>query len=255
MKSGYKYWHTQKIGVDGVTQSLGWGKIWRLNIPHKLKIFLWRFCRNTIPVRNRLRHKGIVVPILCSMCGIDVEHMAHIFFDCEFSKHCWSSVGIEVDIEGLEFASDWLLEKLSTEPQDRLILIVTVLWSIWFARNKKVWEGVSLAPKVAVELSSKHVTEWRQVWKKKNSKERAANSGVQSRVRWRPPEPGCLKINVDASIRENEDHYSIGMVMRDHEGRFLMDKTLKVEGKISVLEAESVGVLEALLWTKHSRII
>lgn len=106
-----------------------------------------------------------------------------------------------------------------------------------------------LAPNVAVELSSKHVTEWRQVWKKKNSKVSAANSAVQTSVKWRPPEPGCLKINVDASVRENEAHYSIGMVIRDHEGKFLMGKTLKVEGKVSVLEAESVGVLEALLWS------
>lgn len=43
VKTGYHYWYSQHTGVQ---QSNGWSKIGRLNIPHKLKIFLWRFCLN-----------------------------------------------------------------------------------------------------------------------------------------------------------------------------------------------------------------
>lgn len=65
----------------------------------------------------------------------------------------------------------------------------------------------------------------------------------------RAPAVGNLKINVDASVREGEDQYSIGMAVRDHGGRFLAGKTMKFEGRVSVFEAESIGVLEALLWS------
>lgn len=41
------------------------------------------------------------------------------------------------------------------------------------------------------------------------------------------------------------------MVIRDHEGKFVVGKTMKIEDQVSVLEAESVGVLEALLWSKE----
>lgn len=40
IKTGYKYWHSQHIGYAGLYQLLGWGKIWRLNIPHKIIVFL-----------------------------------------------------------------------------------------------------------------------------------------------------------------------------------------------------------------------
>ena len=122
-------------------------------------IFLWRFCRNTVPVKNRLLYKGVAVPIECSMCEADVEHMLHIFFDCDFAKNCWNSVGMKLYMDEVEFTPDWLLERLSIEPHEKLITIVTVPWSLWFARNKRVWEGVVLSPTIAIALGSKHITD------------------------------------------------------------------------------------------------
>lgn len=81
--------------------------------------------------------------------------MLHIFFDCEFATNCWRAAGMEFNMSEVEFAPNWLLERLSQEPHEKLIIIATVLWSIWFARNKKVWEGVIFSPKTAFELSMK----------------------------------------------------------------------------------------------------
>ena len=144
------------------------------------------------------------------------------------------------------------MERLSIEPHEKLITIATVLWSIWFARNKRVWESVVLSPTIAVALGSKHVTDWRQVWRKKNSNgNKSVPDAPQDRVKWKAPDTGCLKINVDASVRENEDHYSVGMAVRDHERKFVAGKVMKIGGKVSVLEADTVGVLEALSWSKE----
>lgn len=98
VKSGYHLWHGQNVGTGDVIQSNGWGKIWKLTLPHKVKVFFWRFCKNNIPVRNRLRSKGVSLPILCPMCEVDVEHLLHIFFDCSFAKQCWSYVGCVMDM-------------------------------------------------------------------------------------------------------------------------------------------------------------
>lgn len=60
-----------------------------LCIPHKIKVLMWRLCRNNVPVRNLLRGKGVRVPISCVMCIGDVEHLMHLFLDCGFAKACW----------------------------------------------------------------------------------------------------------------------------------------------------------------------
>ena len=88
VKTGYQLWHDQHNGVAVITQSGGWKRIWNLLVPHKIKIFLSRFCRNNLLVRNRLMSKGISVPIICPMCNSDVEHLLYVFFDCHFAAYC-----------------------------------------------------------------------------------------------------------------------------------------------------------------------
>ncbi|KAL8111189.1 hypothetical protein AgCh_026789 [Apium graveolens] len=67
--------------------------------------------------------------------------------------------------------------------------------------------------------------------------------------KWRRPSIGDLKLNVDASIFNSADVFSVGMVMRDYQGRFLGGKMMKFTGRVSVAEAELTGILEALRWT------
>lgn len=90
-----------------------------------------------VPIKIKLRHKGITTPIGCSMCEGDIEHMLHVFFDCDFAKQCWSNARMDLNMSEVESAQEWLLEQLSHEPNEKLIIIDTVLWSIWFSTNKE----------------------------------------------------------------------------------------------------------------------
>lgn len=89
VRSGYAFWvkrfHNSRQGAV----HKGWLNLWQLEIPQKTKIFLWRLCNNNVPIRKLLRGRGIQTTILCPMCGLDVEHLLHIFLDCKFTKECW----------------------------------------------------------------------------------------------------------------------------------------------------------------------
>lgn len=96
VKTGYQYWQGRNNSSLGtVPQSGGWKRIWRLPLPHKMKVFLWRLCRNNIHVPNRLKGKGVSVTILCPFCNVDVEHLTHVFFDCIFAASCWLCKGFQ----------------------------------------------------------------------------------------------------------------------------------------------------------------
>lgn len=75
-KSGYRYWFDLNHGNSTIQQNSGWKLVWNLPIPHKVKVFVWRFCRNTIAVRKKLSSRGIRLPISCPMCMSDIEHMS-----------------------------------------------------------------------------------------------------------------------------------------------------------------------------------
>ncbi|KAL5806397.1 hypothetical protein ACOSQ4_029130 [Xanthoceras sorbifolium] len=53
---------------DGSTLAAWWTKVWRLNIPPKVKFFLWRTCHNWLPCMTNLARHGVPVQDLCPKC-------------------------------------------------------------------------------------------------------------------------------------------------------------------------------------------
>lgn len=111
-KDDYHFRHKRNVGTTNVPQNRGLGKIRRLSIPHKMKIFIWRFCRNNVHVRKRLSFKGVVLPITCHMCNNDIEHLLHVFFDSTFDFQCWNHMSLSYDTRKVDYARGWLLNKL-----------------------------------------------------------------------------------------------------------------------------------------------
>lgn len=106
VKSGYKLWSNQISRSYIVPQSTCWSKLWKFEIPHKIRVFVWRFFRNTISVGNKLKAKGIQLTLMCLMCNRDVEHMLHVFFDCQYANQCWDHVGLHYDMREVHSSSE-----------------------------------------------------------------------------------------------------------------------------------------------------
>ncbi|XP_074378321.1 uncharacterized protein LOC141719854 [Apium graveolens] len=227
VKTGYQLWHDSNIGPGSVYQSNGWSKLWRLNLPHKIKIFLWRFCRNNIPVRRRLSAKGVRLPITCPMCMADIEHLGHVFFDCLFASSCWHYAGLTYDMQTVDFVPDWLIQKISSASREEIEVVAKVLWGMWFFRNRRVWDNKVVTGRVAIDWSSKSISDWKKAKHLKAQNQvlsvRASNKSLQ---KWKPPREGCLKLNVDASIKLGSDLFTVGLVLRDHHGIFVGGKAI-----------------------------
>ena len=186
VKMGYQLWHAQHVDTGDVTQSNGWKKLWKLDVPHKVKVFMWRFRRNNVLVKSRLSTKGVRLPLDCPMCNSAVEDLLHVFFSCPFALACWQYVGMVVDMSLEEFVLSWLLGKLETSSDSEASVIAKVLWGIWFFHNKKVWENKVVTSAIAMDWSAKSIANWREA-KAKRYKQSTINSSSASSVlvRWK----------------------------------------------------------------------
>ncbi|KAL8093239.1 hypothetical protein AgCh_035216 [Apium graveolens] len=221
VKTGYRMWQESYDNQVATGSSNGWKRIWKLQVPSKVKFFLWRFCRNNIPVRSVLKRKCRMVPL----------------------------PDLQFDMGEVEDATIWLLEQLATENNDKLVKVVMTLWAIWFFRNKKVWDNKIVTPDFAVNWSLKQLQEWKiAVSKVIDSSERPTTVTRREGTKWTHLEQGKLKVNVDASIEQGSSCYSIGMILRDHTGGFLEGKTMKFSRMATVIEAEASVIEEALEW-------
>lgn len=64
------------------------------------------------------------------MCETGVEHLLHIFLDCNFTKECWRVMGLSLDVSTVEAAPVWILDRLATETNEVKVQIATVQWGV-----------------------------------------------------------------------------------------------------------------------------
>lgn len=72
--------------------------IWKLNIPGKIKIFLWLLLRKRIPTADRLHKQGWLTNQLCYFCAVNMESYDHLMCSCVFVRFILFSVDGLVDL-------------------------------------------------------------------------------------------------------------------------------------------------------------
>ena len=59
-----------------------WARIWKLHIPTKIKIFMWRACHDILPTFEKLRQRWIIEKDLCPICNRVPETILQAVWEC-----------------------------------------------------------------------------------------------------------------------------------------------------------------------------
>jgi hypothetical protein len=85
--------------------------------------------------------------------------------------------------------------------------------------------------------------------------ERHHNVQQQQVLHWQKPMQGWYKCNVDAGFhKEMNKTISNSWCLRDHMGRFVMTATTWMDGNWSIVEGESIALIEALRFMEQRGI-
>lgn len=71
-----------------------WLHIWKLQVPPRIKHFIWRLQRCCVPTRQRLQEKGIQCSSECIFCTNEIENTWHLFVTCHKAQEIWKHVGL-----------------------------------------------------------------------------------------------------------------------------------------------------------------
>ncbi|XP_050260094.1 uncharacterized protein LOC126705233 [Quercus robur] len=78
-----------------------WKDIWRLKVPNKVKVFLWRACSRALPTKVNLQKRRVVDNSTCDQCGCMTKDEFHALWDCEMVREAWAPAFGEVRRKGL----------------------------------------------------------------------------------------------------------------------------------------------------------
>ncbi|CAN1163690.1 Putative ribonuclease H protein At1g65750 [Linum perenne] len=109
VKSCYKHLrtmtHPHNHPVDDSTRKL-WKWLWQLDLPPKIKFFLWRVCRNALPTKVGLLSRRCGSSSVCLTCNADNETLEHMLFHCTVSMAIWGQ-----DMPHLQLPTTYQLAK------------------------------------------------------------------------------------------------------------------------------------------------
>lgn len=102
-----------------VPQSL-WKEIWKVNIPQKIKFFLWKICHNILPVGESLRKRKIKISALCPLCMSENESIEHLFLFCDWTRMIWFGLQVQCvpNRDNITSIHDWISQRFREEGKE-----------------------------------------------------------------------------------------------------------------------------------------
>ena len=71
-----------------------WTNLWKLQIPPKLKCFLWKVYHNAFPSSENLVKRNVPIDPSCKLCSETLESSFHVLFQCTSANAVWKKVGL-----------------------------------------------------------------------------------------------------------------------------------------------------------------
>ena len=143
--------------------------MWKLQIPSKGKIFIWKALHGIVPGMSILADRHIPVSAQCPICSLDAEDVGHLMFKCSRAKDVWNSLGVYhlieqallVDRSGSVVLEELLRKHIITPDHLSHIGIKEVIavgaWYIWWQRRQVV-KGEKVAPPRCTSFSIQALT-------------------------------------------------------------------------------------------------
>jgi hypothetical protein len=72
-----------------------WRTLWKLQIPGKVKIFIWRALHGILPLKSILVNRHVGTSGECPVCHSGPEDVLHLVFTCQAAKEIWQSLGLD----------------------------------------------------------------------------------------------------------------------------------------------------------------
>jgi hypothetical protein len=239
-----------------------WKKIWKCNIPEKVRIFAWRAVSNSLATEgNKVRHH-LPVSGLCRVCHAHPEDTYHAIMHCQHASTLWEAMREVWTIPKVStpIHIDWLEVWLLSLPLNICERVLMIAWRIWYARNEVTHDK----PLPVIVGSRRFICSYMQTLeniqyqtpeemiKGKQCVDVAPTTRSSSRAKeqtlmvWSRPPLGTVKLNIDGAYMEQSGIAGAGMILRRDDGSIVFSACRVLHFCSSALESELAACLEGV---------
>ena len=220
-----------------------WNAIWKLDLPEKLKIFIWRAAKNLLPTAENLWKRKVIPNPTCQRCNLGVETGFHALIECKAARKIRqhsSLVAVEMPPSHGRSMLDVFLDTSGLLSKKEAEFQIAYWWVTWYARNHFLFKRQKLDPLISTTKAEAVVKGFRRY--KKPEHQQMESSKAERAKQWKPPPKNWYKANVDAAIDNQRQRVGFGVVVRNDNGD-IVAATIKLSsfnGEVSFAEAEAI---------------
>jgi hypothetical protein len=87
-------WLDERPSSSGI-DSKAWSKLWKLPVPSKVRIFLWRLAQLSLPTGDVRHRRNMAQNAACPICGQE-DNWHHSLIDCNLARCVWALTKVGV---------------------------------------------------------------------------------------------------------------------------------------------------------------
>lgn len=125
-----------------------WKRLWSLKVSGKLKNFVWRHARNSIPTEAVWHHQKMSETSVCPLSNSVEDTWKHALIECTMAKCAWSHVDEDL-VEHLiacrhDDAKLWLIEIQDSMEHGSFVKMLVTLWSISGGQGEGLYMRINI---------------------------------------------------------------------------------------------------------------
>jgi ribonuclease HI len=233
---------------DTTKEEKAWSKLWKISVPSKIRLFLWRLAKHSIPTEDIRHHRQMAPTPACSICGLE-DSWRHSLIECNPARCVWALTAEDITehiaMSTEPTAKQWLFHMIESMGKDDLTRMLVTLWAIWHAKRKAVHEDIYQSPMATMGFVNNFLSDLAAVREEDQLQQRKP-APVPRQAAWIAPPEGRSKINVDAAVAKSEAKGAVAAVCRASNGTYLGASAMVYEGITDPRCLEALACREAL---------
>lgn len=200
---------------------------------------VWRAIWGKLSTADTHHRIGISGPNICPLCVASLETQEHILYECRFTRSIYDSI---FSIFSIHLCYDMGFCSLILQAQQVVqskqiknlwrLAFITTIWVIWHIRCRIIFDDITpshhgcmiiilwlILEAQNFKMGTAHGVDDLSICRRLRvlSVPRPPKTAIA--VKWRPPPPGCYKLNVDGSYDSGRIY--AGCVIRNSKGLFV----------------------------------
>ena len=107
-----------------------------MQVPQKVKNFIWRACRNAMPTKHALMKRTVIADSICERCRDEAKDPLHALWSCTELDIVWADQALWSFRNAMGFVDFKDLVSWIVLEGKQLDIFAVTAWKIWSQRNQ-----------------------------------------------------------------------------------------------------------------------